>query len=974
MIEQAVEVAGELKVGNFQLSFTDLVIPVAGIPIEITRVYDTLQADTEGEFGFGWRLEFRDTDLQVNLPESGLEDFGIFTAYQTGTRVYLNVPGEGRQGFTFNPDIRVLPGFGNNLALATPRFTADPGVTSTLSVGRSGSLVVNEFGELTAGGGVPYNPASPDFGGGFTLTTQEGIAYRVNGITGELESATDRNGNAVQFTDAGVFGEHDTEARFNRDAFGRITEIIDPLDQSILYSYNDSGDLVSVTDRNGNVTRFGYLEEVPHILDSVTDPLGRVGQRNEYNEDNRLVRVVDNAGNATELVYNIDDSTQIITDALGNSTELVYNNQGNVTATIDALGGLTTATFDDAGNQLSFTDQLGNTTSFTYDSRGNQTSVTDANGNVSTATFDSFSNVLSTTDALGNTTTNQYDSNGNLIQTNAPDGAFVSQEIDADGNITSYTDALGNVTQFIFEGGFQSGIIQADGSELILETNANGLVTGEEFEIESGGESFLQTYEYTYDANGQLTGVTNANGEFSGIEIDAAGQITSSSDAAGSQQEATFDEAGYVTAFNNGNTELLVENDALGNQTQVTFESGLALQSTRDALGRIVSQEFDGETATREFDSVGRLISEVDADGNTLEYAYDSVGNLIQESNSAGAVAVHGYDANNRRTQTTINGETVRFAYDDLGRLTRTDFTDGTFTELAYDENGNQISNTTREGLVWAYQFDELGNVTQVTDPFGLTTTIGYSNNSIIDSISDSLGRTRTIAYNEVNSVSSRTLPLGQEESFEYNDAGLLTQYTNFAGESFFPEYDSDLRLIRTTNSQGDVVLERTYDANGSFTVTTSDGTNAVLVDVDESTTTIQSVNGVNVVFSNDGTRVTTSVGERTYQFDDNAISSVEEFNGRTTTIQRDEFGNATLTEFDDGTSIVRTFDSEGRTTGISLLDSDDIVLSALTYSRDAFNRISQIEELDGRTIQYAYDSGGRLTSETVTSLSLIHI
>ena len=69
--QRSVGLAGELKLGNFRLSFTDMVIPVAGIPIEITRIYDTLQADREGDFGYGWRLEYRNTDLRVGLPKSG---------------------------------------------------------------------------------------------------------------------------------------------------------------------------------------------------------------------------------------------------------------------------------------------------------------------------------------------------------------------------------------------------------------------------------------------------------------------------------------------------------------------------------------------------------------------------------------------------------------------------------------------------------------------------------------------------------------------------------------------------------------------------------------------------------------------------------------------------------------------------------------------------------------------------------------
>ena len=32
---------GEAKIGNFRLEFSDLQIPLAGIPVSVTRVYDT---------------------------------------------------------------------------------------------------------------------------------------------------------------------------------------------------------------------------------------------------------------------------------------------------------------------------------------------------------------------------------------------------------------------------------------------------------------------------------------------------------------------------------------------------------------------------------------------------------------------------------------------------------------------------------------------------------------------------------------------------------------------------------------------------------------------------------------------------------------------------------------------------------------------------------------------------------------------
>ncbi|NES97429.1 MAG: hypothetical protein F6K32_19850, partial [Desertifilum sp. SIO1I2] len=49
--EMSVDVGGDLKLGNFRLSFTDLQIPVSGIPISVTRTYDSLNANTTDDFG-----------------------------------------------------------------------------------------------------------------------------------------------------------------------------------------------------------------------------------------------------------------------------------------------------------------------------------------------------------------------------------------------------------------------------------------------------------------------------------------------------------------------------------------------------------------------------------------------------------------------------------------------------------------------------------------------------------------------------------------------------------------------------------------------------------------------------------------------------------------------------------------------------------------------------------------------------------
>ncbi len=60
-VTRTVEVAGEQKIGPVVLSFLDLVIPLAGVGLEVIRTYDSRERLQEGDFGFGWRLEVRYT-------------------------------------------------------------------------------------------------------------------------------------------------------------------------------------------------------------------------------------------------------------------------------------------------------------------------------------------------------------------------------------------------------------------------------------------------------------------------------------------------------------------------------------------------------------------------------------------------------------------------------------------------------------------------------------------------------------------------------------------------------------------------------------------------------------------------------------------------------------------------------------------------------------------------------------------------
>jgi YD repeat-containing protein len=612
-----ISVVGDLKLGNFTLSFTDLSIPVAGIPIVATRTYDTLNAGSSGDFGYGWRLDIRDTDLRTSVAKTGREEDLVYNPIYYNARVYVTVPGGRREGFTFQPEYSRLYKLWYMLGLGSvmtptyvPRFIPDEGVTSELKV-QEVLLTANADGEFfDYGSGLSYNPESPLEGGAFTLTTKEGVQYEIDGETGDARKVTDPNGNALTFSDEGIFSTSGKAIRFERDYAGRITALIDPNGNRVQYSYDARGDLVSVTDREGNVTRFVYRADPAHYLEQVVDPLGRTGVRSVYDDQGRLVRMVDASGKTVELIHDPDHFTETVKDQLGNPTVYEYDNRGNIVTEIDPEGGKTTRTYDEHNNMLTETIVLSGGTELTatrtYDSHGNVVTETDPLGNVTRYTYDSFGHVLTTTDPLGNTVTNAYDGRGNLLSSTDPAGGVTGFSYDAAGNMTSMTDASGGSTSFTYDGsGNVTRQVDALGNATTYTYDANGnRITETRTVTTPAGPRTLVTTT-AYDDNGRAVAVTDAEGHTTRTEYDAAGNRTATIDALGRRTEFRYDERGQLveTIYPDDTPADLTDNprtsseyDAAGGETAKIDELGRRTEMKYDTVGRLVETIYPDGT------------------------------------------------------------------------------------------------------------------------------------------------------------------------------------------------------------------------------------------------------------------------------------------------------------------------------------------------------------------------------------------
>jgi YD repeat-containing protein len=270
-------IGGNYKPGRVTTTVTDLVVPAPGLPIQISRTYDSLVSGTSSDFGFGWSLSI---NLQMQIASTNDVTFTINGQQKT---FYFTPP---PQGFTF---------------IYTPQYTAEPGFFGTLQASASncsGNLLVKTGSVyICAIGYAPYQPTT------LVYTDPYGRTYTVGG-TGALQSMQDLANNTLTVTPTGITASNGLSVPFVRDTQGRITQITDPLGNIYAYAYDSHGNLASVT-YPGITTPAQYTYDTVHLYTGGTDPRGNALPSTTYDSSGRLQTVTDALAQTTSYAYNV---------------------------------------------------------------------------------------------------------------------------------------------------------------------------------------------------------------------------------------------------------------------------------------------------------------------------------------------------------------------------------------------------------------------------------------------------------------------------------------------------------------------------------------------------------------------------------------------------------------------------------------------------------------------------------------------
>jgi RHS repeat-associated protein len=959
-------VSGELKLGDFTQSFTDLSIPLAGIPITVTRVYDTKQASISGDFGFGWRLGIQDAHIHKTVPPS--QDGGLLASpFKIGTKVYLTNADGKREGFTFNPYPQSLLFFGT---VWHPHFDPDPGVFDQLSVDDAS---LENIGGAFYSFFIPF-PFNPDE---FTLTARDGRQYRYNDTTG-LEKITDLNGNNITFTNAGITSSTGPAVAFKRNPAGRLAEIDDPAGNTITYHYNANGDLVATTDQVGRTSTYSYRMIPAHYLDTVTDPQGNTALRTAYDDQGRVRATTDAQGNATARSYDSSTFTETVTDPLGNATRLIYDNRGNIVSVKNPMGVTMSYTYDTNDNVITTTNGLGLTTRFTYDDRGNPAGTTDANNNTTRVTYTSLNNVSTATDAAGHTATYLYDDHGKLVQLVNAMGSSSFLTYDATGRISGSTDNSGHQTTYIYgtsshptvitepggatrhqeyndlgeptrtvdENGNERDYIYDGSGDPLSQSDSQGNVTTFGYQgqrLVSITDPLGNVRRFMYDSAGNQTEAINTLG---GVEqfiydgngrvvkdIPPSGAVTINSWRADGQLESVTELSGTGSGTSDHVTSY--EYDGAGNRTGVTDANGHTTNFEYDALGHI-TRVTDALAGVQSFtyDALGNQASATDADGNTTEFTYDPLGDLLTMTDALGHTSSRTYDPNgNLASLTDANGHTSLFAYDARGQLMQKTDPAGNTIRMSYDGVGNRTSVTDQLGNVTNYTYDSLNRLAKTTDPLGGTTVNAYNGDDLRTAVTDAFGRRTSFTYDALNRLVSQTDPAGGVTRYAYDGASNVIALTDPAGQTTSYAYDVFGNLVQETDPLGHATSYAYDSVDNRTRVTDRDG------------------------------RV------RTFSYDAANQLVGENWLDHGTVIRRigytyDPAGNQ-LSATDPDSAYSFTYDAANQLTGVDNAGTPAVPHVALHYSYDAAGNITSVQDNLGVRVDSTYDARDLLTSRT---------
>ncbi|HEY2710739.1 MAG TPA: Ig-like domain-containing protein [Caulobacteraceae bacterium] len=577
-------------------------------------------------------------------------------------------------------------------------------------------------------------------------------------------------------------------------------------------------------------------------------------------------------------------------------------------------------------------------TDFTYDFRGNVASITSYGADTSTGAGDT----SATTEITK--TTYVYSPSGQLLMSlpGAAASAYSYQgaqrlPTDPTGQVFSY-DGLGRLIATTDLTGATTTSVFNNASTTTTVTLASGLTQTSTYDkagelisfAQSGAGVTTQTTSYKYDADGQLTTVTDPTGLSTYYLYDNDGRKTAEILADGAITEFGYNAAGQMSDTISYATKLTPAQ--LSTLASATATAPVKVATVRPTANAADRWTFDV------YDSAHRLIETIDPSGAATVYAYDGASNLVSTTAYANLVASGTLSGLHTTPPTALVLPTAspgvdrvtRFFYDADNRLTATLDADGFLTQTQYDDAGQKVQTvafaTAAAQSLWA-----AGTLAQLLTSAG-------TNNAATEAdihtwyVYDSRGLLRGVVNGDGNVTQYHYTPLGTP------DQTITGQQLSVSTLLTTPPTLATLTALSTTGAGIDIT-NYTYNLNGQVLTAIQSLTSGT-------TTTTYAYNGVGQLLS---------------ETQDSGAADA-----RTTSTTYNVLGQVLTTTSGDGGVTHFAYDTAGR-----LISKTDPMGNRSLYYYDVDGRLLYQIDPAGDVAQYAYDAFGERTDTTTYATAI---
>lgn len=557
--------------------------------------------------------------------------------------------------------------------------------------------------------------------------------------------------------------------------------------------YDDTGQVVSVTDPRGATTGLSYNDSY------TSDDGSPTGNTNTYLT--KITRPPTN-GFAHISTYEYDyekGELRVSTDENGNTSQYSYN---------DPWDRLTQSTFPDGGQKTYVYDDAGPNPSVSTTTRLNSSGASET----STTIMDGVGHVLYselTSDPSGtDTVQSTYDGNGRLwTKTNPyrgsspPSGTTLTYYYDALGRPIETSEQDGSVLQWCYDGIASSPAVANCSSHIGSFSSGTWVDSSDE----NGNH-----WQRTYDSFDRLSGVVEPNGTSlspvmeTDYSYDMLNNLRSVSQWGGSNGSSgarvrsfTYDSLSRLLFASNPETGgVAYSYDQNGNVYTKTDARGVETNYSYDALNRLLSKNYsDGSTPSScyQYDS-----------------ALDGIGLLSSawtQSASAGSCPVTApTGASAFWTKRSI------LSYDQMGRVKN----EQQFTP-SFRASGTPYSPT--------YSYDYTGNLISSTTGIGptptsapITFTNSYDGAGRIQTVSSSYTNNNSFPATLFSPPSGQSVPCSTSSSSQYAPWGSLWNALYGNNLEINRGYDARLRIVCESDTGS--VLSNATSGSGTVIVT----------------------------------------------------------------------------------------------------------------------------------------------------------